>query len=256
MTTPTPTMPPAPPTPKFETTSEIPQTTSPRTTERPEPSEEPPRRIEPEDDRINEIIPEPTEPVYIPQTPVIESRRPEFEEPVFSPPTTLEPARTEPPYKPEVSRLPEIIFNQPEPEPTYIPQPAETDRPYYYEPRSTMPTQHELPSNESIPPESGENLQPETTHSPMTSSEPPIVAPPYAVYVEVGKETATVKAEKENDGSLTINTEDIPKNEWTKVLEKPTDCQIGFELDDFGACYGMLLSPILDIRVRIGCGCK
>ncbi|CAK1546756.1 unnamed protein product [Leptosia nina] len=73
-----------------------------------------------------------------------------------------------------------------------------------------------------------ENL-PEPTEPPNTS--------PKIVDVEIGEETAIVKGEKKGDGSVEINTGDIPKNEWTKIHEKPSNCQPGFESDGAGTCY-------------------
>ncbi|XP_047519049.1 fibrillin-1 isoform X2 [Pieris napi] len=60
---------------------------------------------------------------------------------------------------------------------------------------------------------------------------------PKVVDVVVGQETAIVKGDKKDDGSVVVNTQDIPKNEWTKIHEKPSNCQPGFESDGNGACY-------------------
>lgn len=68
--------------------------------------------------------------------------------------------------------------------------------------------------------------------------EPPTRPSTRVVFVDVGKETATVKGEKAPDGSVFVDTNDVPSNEWTKISQKPADCQIGFQMDEYGACFG------------------
>ncbi|XP_048487046.1 fibulin-2 [Plutella xylostella] len=61
---------------------------------------------------------------------------------------------------------------------------------------------------------------------------------PHIVLLEVPNETATVQGKKTEDGALVVNTQDVPKNEWIKINERPGagNCQSGFEMDDYGAC--------------------
>lgn len=83
----------------------------------------------------------------------------------------------------------------------------------------------------------------ETTDNVPSSS----VTPPSVVYVSVRRETATVKGEKKQDGSVVVNTKDLPKNEWTKINEKPTNCLAGFKMDDYGICYGKFFTKYLSL---------
>lgn len=198
-----------------------------------------------------------------------EERRPEV-------PRQPEPSNE--PREPDQPRIPEIYPNQhpdqprqpwetreqpgqpethpEEPKPWETPeQPRQTER--YPEPQqhwdTPKPTKSQKPSKESgiswFPwqtpdkePEPETNVIdsnheeiPETTYK---SSEPS-PTPPQIVNVRVGEETATVQGEKDEDGSVVVDTGDLPKNEWTKVNEKPSNCQPGFEVDEYGACYGM-----------------
>ncbi|KAJ2941069.1 hypothetical protein O0L34_g13198 [Tuta absoluta] len=73
----------------------------------------------------------------------------------------------------------------------------------------------------------------ETDNAPGNEPSP---TPPQVVLVDVGKETATIEGKKEQDGSVVVDTKDVPKNKWTKVNEKPSNCRIGFEEDELGVC--------------------
>ncbi|RVE48740.1 hypothetical protein evm_006634 [Chilo suppressalis] len=181
-----------------------------------------------EDDRTNEIVPpSPVEPI-LPETSTTKSKSSESQQPI--PTEATQPTTEEEPQDPIID------FGKPD-EPSFTPNPPQPENRDFYDTRPTETSPYEPPSiNESLP-DSNEQIQPETTNSPISSTLPPIAIQPSLVYVEVGKETATVKVQKEDDGSVVINTKDVPKNEWTKVNEKPTNCQIGFELDEYGACY-------------------
>lgn len=78
---------------------------------------------------------------------------------------------------------------------------------------------------------------PETTNSPI----PEEPTPPIVITVSVTEETATVKGHKNYDGSVVVDTNKVPKDKWTVINQKPTDCQAGFEMDDYGACFGKWL---------------
>ncbi|CAH0764725.1 unnamed protein product [Diatraea saccharalis] len=221
-------------TPKLETSSETPRTVpATKPTEPPHPTNEFPtisktpdknedKRIHEVDERTNEVVPPSTD---IPETSIINFK-------------SEQPQPVVPPEIEEAPTTPKMEFKQQPTEPKLTPISPKPDKPDYYEPRSTESNYLESPSiNESTPPDTNELMQPETTYSLISSTLPTVLNQPSLVYVEVGKETATVKAHKEDDGSLVINTKDVPKNEWTKVNEKPTNCQFGFELDEYGACY-------------------
>lgn len=212
-----------------------PPTTSSTTTEKPkEPEPEPEPRIE-----DNNVEPPP---YSIPDIYKYDASSPKYEtQPTTTPepPTTPAPTTPEPPTtvpkQPETipteePRQPEVTFNRPTP-PEYIPEaelPKPTEEPRR-EPEPTYPTRVEEPTNESLPP-----IEPETTYRP---TEEPRGSPPYQVVVSVGKETATIPAEKNDDGSVVIDTERLPKNQWTKV-HVPKSCPFGFEPDEYGACFG------------------
>ncbi|CAH0731669.1 unnamed protein product, partial [Brenthis ino] len=66
---------------------------------------------------------------------------------------------------------------------------------------------------------------------------PEVVTSPKLVILNAGEETATVKGKKLDDGSVVVDTKEMPKNEWTIINEKPTECQPGFEIDSFGFCF-------------------
>ncbi|XP_072945783.1 uncharacterized protein [Epargyreus clarus] len=76
--------------------------------------------------------------------------------------------------------------------------------------------------------------EPETTYSPITEANTGATSPKF-IFLNVSDETATVKGEKTNDGSVFVDTQDIPKNKWTKIAEVP-NCDRGFELGFFGEC--------------------
>lgn len=61
---------------------------------------------------------------------------------------------------------------------------------------------------------------------------------PRIVTLVPGKETATVDGRKTEDGSVVVDTNKLPKNEWTVIKERPSNCQFGFEMDEYGACFG------------------
>ncbi|XP_028175893.1 fibulin-2-like [Ostrinia furnacalis] len=208
-------------------TSEAPQTTpSTRPTETPPPETPPPYVPEPEapedrEERTNEIIPRPTEPTFQPHTPIYTLH--EYIPP--PPPTESSPEPDHPSEAPSTERIPEPEVPQ-GPRPTYSPF-APRDPNIGYRPESRPEY------NESVQPD---QTEPETTYSPVSSSSP-VATPPSVVYVDVGKETATIRGDRKEDGSVVVDTQNIPKNEWTKINERPTNCQRGFELDEYGACY-------------------
>ncbi|XP_026730463.1 fibrillin-1 [Trichoplusia ni] len=161
--------------------------------------------------------------------------------PTESSPTDPQPSPTNEPEQPEIvtlptepqPRQPEVTYNPKPPE--YIPE-AELPKQPEEEPRQPEPTYPPPtePTNESIQPE----RQPETTYSSEpTSSERPSPTPPYQVNVDVGRETATVEGEKKPDGSVVVDTNSLPKNQWTKINTRPSDCPLGFEADEYGSCF-------------------
>ncbi|XP_045518801.1 fibulin-2-like [Pieris brassicae] len=149
-----------------------------------------------------QVIPKSTEPEPEPKPAVPEVK-----------PNLTEPQPIEPEVKPDNTKQNEI---KPEGRPidTGINPTEATDRDIYH-----------VDENELEPRPDIENL-PETE---ATS--------PKVVDIVVGEETAIVKGEKKEDGSVVVNTQDIPKNEWTKINETPSNCQPGFESDGNGACY-------------------
>lgn len=164
--------------------------------------------------------------------------------PTESSPTDPQPSPTNEPEQPEIvtlptepqPRQPEVTYNPKPPE--YIPE-AELPKQPEEEPRQPEPTYPPPtePTNESIQPE----RQPETTYSSEpTSSERPRPTPPYQVNVDVGRETATVEGEKKPDGSVVVDTNSLPKNQWTKINTRPSDCPLGFEADEYGSCFGKI----------------
>ncbi|KAL4712538.1 hypothetical protein ACJJTC_007554 [Scirpophaga incertulas] len=210
-------------TPKIETTSKSLETTPKPIINVSDATEDMPRIPEDKDERLNEITPSQTmEPVLTEnQDPSSPHDNVNFSE---------SPRQTTPS---EEYKKPEQGGHL-EPSPSIIPTTSEQPMNY----NSLESTQPDLPKpTESVRIEPNEDQVSETTYRPSLPSTPPGINSPSLVYVNVGKETATVRAEKDSDGSLIINTEELPKNEWTKINEKPTDCQIGFEVDEYGACY-------------------
>ncbi|KAM3959907.1 LOW QUALITY PROTEIN: uncharacterized protein ACR2FA_006049 [Aphomia sociella] len=203
---------------------------TPKPTDATPPSEQPKPEPENVDDGTNEIIPppepqptQPTEPIY--NEPKIE-RQPE----VFEPSSTETISYYEP--KPREPEPP----SWPEPKPTILSEPLPTEPTIPILPY--QPRQPETSINESVQPET--TLQPETTRQPETTYSPstePTIPSPRIVNVIVGKETATVDGERTGDGAVFVDTNNVPKNEWTKINEKPAKCQIGFEMDEYGACF-------------------
>lgn len=182
-------------------------------------------------------------------------------------------------FEPEPPKLPEYpSFENAEPKPTdksqenveprqpnyYKPtqyEPTESSQPNYYKPTGSNQPNYYKPT-EDIPHEPKETNYYEQTEptrtdqvTPEIDNSIPIVYPgitettyspipeyptsPKLINVIVGQETANVRGEKNEDGSVSVDTKDLPKNEWTTINEKP-NCQIGFELDQYGACFGML----------------
>ncbi|KAH9643953.1 hypothetical protein HF086_016503 [Spodoptera exigua] len=219
------TKPQEPSTTTTQTPKPVPPPTSSTTTEKP---------VEPEP-RIEDNNVEPP-PYNIPDVYKNEASSPKYEtQPttIPAPSTTPEPPTTVP-QQPETEpteepRQPEVTFNRPTP-PEYIPEaelPKPTEEPRR-QPEPTYPPRVEEPTNESLPP-----VEPETTYRPTEESR---ISPPYQVVVSVGKETATLPAEKNDDGSYVIDTQQVPKNQWTKV-NVPNSCAPGFEPDEYGACF-------------------
>ncbi|KPJ12576.1 Fibulin-2 [Papilio machaon] len=102
---------------------------------------------------------------------------------------------------------------------------------YDLDPINKLPA--ELPHSKPLDPKENEIDTYETVTKAVTQPTSPQV-----VYVEVGKDTATVRGEQTPDGSVVVDTNEVPTNEWTKINAKPIDCQFGFERDAYGACYG------------------
>ncbi|XP_045456448.1 fibrillin-1-like [Melitaea cinxia] len=172
-----------------------------------EPEQSKPTQQIPEDRKIFNSIQPPGEPNSLPQP-----QEPEYKpiEPDYKP--------IEPEYKPIEPEYKPI-------EPEYKPiepesQPTEPTKP------ETKPTEPEY-KPEVYP------KTPETTNSPI----PEEPTPPIVITVSVTEETATVKGHKNYDGSVVVDTNKVQKDKWTVINQKPTDCQAGFEMDDYGACF-------------------
>lgn len=145
------------------------------------------------------------------------------------------------PDEPEISRQPIRPDTPREPEPI---EPDMTRQPQDVKP-ITRPSQPEQPEYEPQQPEA-RPIEPKTTDDVLEpekhdSEQPePSPTPPQVVYVEVGKETATIDGQKTVDGSVVVDTHDVPKNEWTTVKERPSvSCPPGFEPNNNGICIGM-----------------
>lgn len=220
-----------------------PPTTSSTTTEQPKPTEPEPRiednNVEPP--TYNIVYPNTEENVF-PKESDIYITKPKFEPRPTSPqPTPSEqPPLTTPTELPSPTPQPEVTFNRPTP-PEYIPEAELPKQPVDLLPGPTYPPRPEEPTNESIPPEEEPN-QPETTliPQPLPTEQPKPTPPIYQVNVNVGRETATVAGERKDDGSVVVDTQELPKNEWTKINIKPKDCPFGFEADEYGACFGKI----------------
>ncbi|XP_013168797.1 PREDICTED: fibrillin-1-like [Papilio xuthus] len=154
----------------------------------------------------------------------------------------IEYTTTEHPRKAEFTPVPsEPKSTDGEDEISYIPideRPAgpkrteSTEQPgpkYDLDPVNKLPA--ELPHSKPLDPKDNEI----DTYETITKATQP--TSPQVVFVEVGKETATVRGEQTPDGSVIVDTNEVPTNEWTKINAKPIDCQFGFERDEYGACY-------------------
>lgn len=221
------------------TTTSTPKSTLQPTT--PSTTSEKPREPEP---RIEDNNVEPP-PTYnnIPNVYNNEGNDP-YNVPKYEPPTTKETEEqthliptehqeyitvTEPVYTP---KQPEVTFNQPTP-PAYIPE-RELPKQPEEQPQPNEPKQEEQ-TNESIPTED------ETQTTTYRPTEQPRPVPPYQVNVNVGDEerSATVAGERKQDGSVVVDTQQLPKNTWTKVV-KPKECPFGFEPEEYGDCFGKI----------------
>lgn len=152
--------------------------------------------------------------------------QPEILNPI-RPETSRQPEKVKP-IEPGIPREPENVKPiirpmQPE-QPKYEPQHPEYE-PKQPEARAIEPK----PTDEYI-------LQPDNNHVEKSEPSP---TPPQVVFIDVGKETATIDGKKMDDGSVVVDTHDVPKNEWTTIKEKPSvRCPPGFEAND-GVCLGM-----------------
>ncbi|XP_049881448.1 fibulin-2-like isoform X2 [Pectinophora gossypiella] len=197
-----------------------------------QPESEQPSFRQPESEQPGFKQPESEQPNY--QQPESEQpghRQPESEQPGYRQPESeqsgyRQPDSEQPEYKQPESEQPG--FKQPDSEQPDYRQPESPPEPPSYNHYDT--TEQQKP--DATPRETNESLQPDSRQP-----EQPSPTPPQVVFVDVGKETATVRGEKKEDGSVVVDTKNLPKNEWTKVNEKPTNCQVGFEMDDYGACY-------------------
>lgn len=148
------------------------------------------------------------------------------------------------PIQPEISRpIRPATPQQPEEakpiEPSILRQPYDVKplvRPSQPEQKNYELQQPDVRPIEPIPTDQ-HILQPENHHFDKSEPSP---TPPQVVFVDVGKETATIDGKKMDDGSVVVDTQDVPKNEWTKIQGKPSvSCPPGFEADDNGVCLGM-----------------
>lgn len=147
-------------------------------------------------------------------------------------PETSRPSRPETPRQPEnVEPIdPELPKQSQDVKP--IIRPSQPEQPKYDEPQ-----QPEVRPIEPQPTDHHVILQPEIHNSEKSEPSP---TPPQVVLVDVGKETATIDGKKMDDGSVFVDTRDVPKNEWTKLNRRPSvSCPPGFEADANGVCLGM-----------------
>ncbi|KAI5640010.1 calcium-binding EGF domain-containing protein [Phthorimaea operculella] len=187
-----------------------------QTPEYPPPEPQRPEYMPPASERPEYTPPEPQRPEYTPPEPQI---------PEYTPPKPQRPEYTEP-HRPE--------YTSPEAQrPEYLPSGAEKQDPYHWQIPEENPPSPQRP--EEIPKTPLKNTPNyyETDNAPGSEASP---TPPQVVLVDVGKETASVEGKKEQDGSVVVDTKDVPKNKWTKVNEKPSNCRIGFEEDNLGNC--------------------
>ncbi|XP_075987081.1 uncharacterized protein LOC142983835 isoform X2 [Anticarsia gemmatalis] len=187
----------------------------------PEPPELPPKPEIPEQPKPTEAQPVTT--VSIEPT----VQEPTVHEPV---PTVQEPQPTEQQTETiPTERLPSPVPATPPPRVDIPPEIPEEELPREPESRLLIPETN----NETIPPET--ESRPETTYTPIPSTTGQ--SSPTFVNVNAGKETATVAGTVKEDGSVVINTADVPKNNWAKVNVKPLECPYGYEPDEYGACF-------------------
>ncbi|XP_053618965.1 fibrillin-1-like [Plodia interpunctella] len=172
------------------------------------------REPERPDERTNEIVP---------SQPQHQITSPNYREPESPEPERNNPAETIPQTRVEEPGIPETSTQSQKPSSEDESNNKEPDQSRTYEPYPPPPTVNEPSQNE---PKTETNFQP-------TESE----VKPTIVDVKVGEKTAVVDGTVTQDGSVIVDTGDVPKNEWTKINEKPVTCQYGFELNDFGACF-------------------
>ncbi|XP_059051450.1 fibrillin-1-like [Achroia grisella] len=211
------------------TTTEVPISQSPPPKPSEEPTvEEPTYKIEEKDDRTNEIIPPQVQPTNPPEVSYSEPPQSSERQPKV---VEVPPTDTISYYEPN-TREQEQSRQEPkpvEPVPSLEPEPSIPIQPY-------RPQEPEPDINESVQPNT--SRQPETTYSPSTESSSTLGSPRIVdVDVVIGKDTASVDGEKTQDGAIFVDTNNVPKNEWTIINEKPASCQSGFEMDEYGACF-------------------
>ncbi|XP_050356973.1 fibrillin-2-like [Nymphalis io] len=199
---------------------------------------------------ITTTTPTPTT-IEIKTTPTPKPTEPTPEEPKVTPEesfdnnissnTINEPEKPEPAFNyPKPTRQEPDKFKETTPQTSYYPLQPELNKEPRIEPPPYQPTQSSYePTEPARPPETEtEHTEVEynsVSHPKVTESTysplPEIPTSPKVVFVNYDEETATVA------GPVFVDTSDEPKNEWTKINERPTDCQVGFEMDSYGACF-------------------
>ncbi|XP_037876845.1 fibrillin-1 [Bombyx mori] len=206
-------------------------------------------------------------PLTIPVTTVTPIPATSQPEPSQSEPSKFEPNTETPKPEPPKTEYPELQSPKPtEPEPTepgifysepktdissttttheYITDSEPKSNLIPYEPRYPEPTitYAELKPDQDIstnfvPYEIDKDTTYEKTSEKYpysTESGKPIY--PHTIFVDVSKDAPTVEGKRTSDGSVVIDANSIPENEWTKVSVKPISCPHGYEPDEYGACF-------------------
>ncbi|KAG6446615.1 hypothetical protein O3G_MSEX004554 [Manduca sexta] len=168
-----------------------------------------------------------------PEIPYVDPKQPEFH-PI--PESTSEREDIEGPKYDYAPEDPVTPFAQPKPEersesPIPIPETPPTKVPPRFDYGKAPPKEPEISNTiDPIPlPES-----PETTYRTPEGTSPQY---PHTVLLNPGKEEAVVPGVKKEDGSVVIDTNNVPIDKWTKIDTRPAvECPPGFEKDN-DACF-------------------
>lgn len=144
---------------------------------------------------------------------------------------------------------------------TEPPQPK-SEQPVIY-PEQPTETENKEPETPKIVPrlnqedkdQSANEVKPaeETNYYEPTQKVPQDNTSPHLVLLTPPEETAIFEAVRGEDGSLIVNTKDVPKNEWTNIANQPQErsCPSGFEPSRLGQCVGKIIIGIFIIISNI-----